>query len=156
MDHNWWLIFSVGCHRVPDEADQRQGMQGDTKVWPGSVVILVDSVHSPQSSLVLTSLLLLDGGRGDQLQGEGSEGVEGEDILPDCGHIDVTIVASPCLRPVLVTLHLNTGAITILSTTPISGLTLPPSKRWVIMTMILTSCSNTILQNRFCVLCIGP
>ena len=120
MDHNWWLIFRVGCHRVPDEADQRQGMQGDTKVWPGSVVILVDSVHCPHSSLVLASLLLLDGGRGDQLQGEGSEGVEGEYILPDCGHIDVTIVASPCLRPVLVTLHLSTVKYNSLSPAPIS------------------------------------
>ena len=54
-----------------------------------------------------TDLLLLDRRGGEELDGEGAEGVEGEDVLPDRGDAELPVVLGPRLWPVLVTLDLQ-------------------------------------------------
>ena len=54
-----------------------------------------------------TDLLLLDRRGGEELDGEGAEGVEGEDVLPDRGDAELPVGLCPRLWPVLVTLDLQ-------------------------------------------------
>ena len=54
-----------------------------------------------------TDLLLLDRRGGEELDGEGAEGVEGEDVLPDRGDTELPVGLGPRLWPVLVTLDLQ-------------------------------------------------
>ena len=74
-------------------------------VWPGSVVVLIHSLLSPHS--LHPTLLLLHGRGRHQLQTEGPEGVEGEDVLPDRGDAELPVGLCPRLWPVLVTLDLQ-------------------------------------------------
>ena len=96
MNHHRWLLLSVGGSRVLDEADQRESVERNPVVRPGSVVVLVHSLHCPPS--LQSPLLLLHRWGADQLEAEGAEGVDGEDVLPHGGHVDLPVVAGARLR----------------------------------------------------------
>ena len=65
-------------------------------------------VHSAPPATLAPAPLLLDGGRGEELQGEGAQRVEGEHVLPHRGHREVAVGGGARVRPVLVALRLKT------------------------------------------------
>ena len=85
---NRTTLYRIGISRVLDKGDEGQGVQGNPVVRPGCVVVLV---HGPlgQQRGVLEALLW-----GQLPHVERPEGVGGQDVLPDHGHVDVPVVGS--------------------------------------------------------------
>ena len=63
-------------------------------------------VHSAPPATLAPAPLLLDRRRGEELQGEGPQRVEGEHVLPHRGHGEVAVGGGARVRPVLVALDL--------------------------------------------------
>ena len=95
------IVIIVGSGRVPDKGDERKGMERDTMIRPGSVVVLVHCVYSSR-----LRLLLLPRRNTDLLYGKGTQGVECEHIFSYNSHIYISIITHPILWPVLLTFYL--------------------------------------------------
>ena len=77
-------------------------MKGNTMIWPGSVLILVDSV----SNLWLPFLLL--GDRSSfRLYTECAKGIKSQNIFPDSSNTEISINFKSIIWPVLFTFHLG-------------------------------------------------
>ena len=96
------IVIIVGSGRVPDKGDERKGVERDTMVRPGSVVVLVHCSHSSRLWLLLLPCRSTDLGHC-----EGSQGVECENILSNNSNVYISIITHPSIRPVLLTFSLG-------------------------------------------------
>lgn len=51
MHHDWSALLWVGGRGVPDECDEWEGVQGNTVVRPGRIVVLVHTALAHNSIL---------------------------------------------------------------------------------------------------------